>query len=67
MGYRKNLAGEFFKASFSGDSGCVEVAFRNGKVLVRDSKAQDGPVLTFTVAEWDNFIKGVKAYEFEIA
>lgn len=68
MEYRKNLTGEFCKASFSGDAGgCVEVAFRSGKVFVRDSKDQDGPVLAFTVSEWGNFIKGVKAHEFEVA
>jgi hypothetical protein len=66
MEYRKNLTEEFYKTSFSGDGGCVEVAFRNGKVFVRDSKNQEGPILTFTVAEWENFIRGVKAHEFEI-
>jgi len=52
------------KSSRSGSNGgqCVEVA-RNlpGIVAVRDSKHQDGPVLTFTAPEWQSFISGIKA------
>ncbi|ETK34575.1 DUF397 domain-containing protein [Microbispora sp. ATCC PTA-5024] len=45
---------------------CVEVAvLPSGEVGVRDSKNQDGPVLVFTPAEWDAFINGVKAGEFD--
>ncbi|MBO0883665.1 MAG: DUF397 domain-containing protein, partial [Mycobacterium sp.] len=44
---------------------CVEVGFLdNGARLVRDSKHRGGPVLRFTEAEWDAFVKGVNAGEF---
>ncbi|WP_427422649.1 DUF397 domain-containing protein [Lysinibacillus fusiformis] len=48
------------------DSGtCVE-ARRVGDVIeVRDSKADDGPVLRFTPEEWAAFTGGVRAGEFE--
>lgn len=48
------------------DSGtCVEVALDpDGLVLVRDSK-DPGPVLVFDPAEWDDFVAGVKAGEFD--
>ena len=47
------------KSSHSNLNGsCVEVADR---VQVRDSKDPDGPVLTFTPAEWQAFINGLKA------
>jgi hypothetical protein len=49
------------KSSESGTSGCVEVAFGADIVLVRDSKATDGPVLTFTVEAWRMFIADLKA------
>lgn len=51
--------------SFS-NGNCVEVApAENGGVQVRDSKDPDGPVLTFTAAEWDAFLNGAKAGEFD--
>ena len=46
----------------SGD--CVEVAWRDGMIRVRDGKDPDGPILTFTAAEWMAFTEGVTAGEF---
>jgi uncharacterized protein DUF397 len=36
-------------------------------VAVRDTKTADGPVLTFTADEWDAFLRGVAAGEFDPA
>ena len=47
-----------------GDGACVEVRRHDDAIQVRDSKDQGGPVLTFTVAEWDAFIGGAKVGEF---
>jgi hypothetical protein len=52
------------KSSHSGSNGgnCVEVAaLPNHSLAVRDSKDPDGPVLTFTPAEWRTFTSAVKA------
>ncbi|WP_433360842.1 DUF397 domain-containing protein [Streptosporangium sp. CA-115845] len=72
---------KWFKSSFSGDNGgdCVEVAElrdvvdgpgpkaeRPDLIAVRDSKDPDGPKLFFTPAEWDAFVNGVKADEFDL-
>jgi hypothetical protein len=54
------------KSSRSGANGCVEVAFADGKVAVRDSKDQRGPVLMFTPVEWDAFVGGVRDGEFDL-
>ena len=35
-------------------------------VAVRNSRMQDGPHLTFTSAEWEAFLLGVKDGEFDI-
>jgi hypothetical protein len=35
------------------------------RVFVRDSKDPDGPVLTFRAREWEAFIAGAKAGEFD--
>jgi hypothetical protein len=51
------------KSSYSGSNGgnCVEVAALPGNVLaVRDSKNPDGPVLTFSRAEWRTFTTALK-------
>lgn len=55
------------KASFSSTQGsCVEVTFCGcGETKVRDSKDPDGPVLTYTPAEWSAFLLGAKAGEFD--
>jgi hypothetical protein len=45
---------------------CVEVAFVDGAVAVRDSKDPTGPVLVFTAGEWDAFVDGAKDGEFDI-
>jgi hypothetical protein len=52
------------KSSYCGSSACVEVAESNGAFLVRDSKNEGGPVLSFTAEEWSAFVAGVKADEF---
>ncbi|MEV7970710.1 DUF397 domain-containing protein [Sphaerisporangium sp. NPDC088356] len=62
----------------SGQGGnCVEVGLitdphvtpsqtGSGKLLlVRDSKDPDGPVLAFPSYEWNAFVRGVKASEFD--
>lgn len=55
---------EWFKSSFSMNSAtCVEVMFSDDKVHVKNSNTNDVP-LTFTITEWDAFIKGVQYGEF---
>jgi Domain of unknown function (DUF397) len=44
---------------------CVEVAFVDGAIAVRDSKNPTGPALLYTRDEWDAFIGGVKDGEFD--
>jgi hypothetical protein len=44
---------------------CVEVAFIDDAIAVRDSRDPDGPALIYTRDEWDAFIGGVKDGEFD--
>jgi hypothetical protein len=46
--------------------GCVEVALFEGRVAVRDSKDRQGPILLFTPAEWEAFIKGTREGQFNL-
>ena len=50
------------KSSYSGNGGadCVETGNVVGAVLVRDTKDQDGAVLTFTAAAWRTFAAELK-------
>lgn len=54
-------------ARSGGNNGqCVEVRRHDGRIQIRDSKDPDGPVLTFTPAEWRAFTEGVKAAAFDL-
>jgi hypothetical protein len=57
---------EWRKSTRSGTNGCVEVAFAQDSVAVRDSKDSASPVLVFTAHEWDAFIGGARNGEFEL-
>jgi hypothetical protein len=54
------------KSSYSGPNGCLEVAFLEGQVAIRDSKNKQGPVLIFTPTEWRIFLRGVVDGEFNL-
>jgi hypothetical protein len=56
------------KSSRSGPNcdNCVEVAFVDKAIAVRDSKNPTGPVLIFTADEWDAFVGGAKDGEFDL-
>jgi hypothetical protein len=58
--WRKSLA--------SGTAGdCVEVAFTDESVLVRDSQDPQGPCLSFSYSEWTAFLTGARHGEFDPA
>jgi hypothetical protein len=54
------------KSTYSAENGCVEVAFVDGHIAVRDSKDQHGPILVFTPVEWRAFLGGARAGEFDL-
>jgi hypothetical protein len=55
------------KSSKSGPwtDNCVEVAFVDGAIALRDSKDPTGPALVFTSAEWDTFLGGTRDGAFD--
>jgi hypothetical protein len=68
-GFRVNLDNAVWqKSSRSGpySDNCVEIAFVDGAIAMRDSKHPTGPVLLFTPAEWDAFVEGAKDGEFDL-
>lgn len=79
-GWRKsshsNASGNCVEVAFTGwrksshsnaSANCVEIATAGGSVGVRDSKQHGrGPVLEFTRAEWEAFVRAVKDGEFDL-
>jgi len=57
----------WIKSSASnGATQCVETSsIRADEILVRNSRDPEGPILSFTKAEWVAFVAGVKAGEFD--
>jgi hypothetical protein len=50
------------KARRSANNGaCIEVAPANGRILIRDSKKRNGPVLRYSADAWRRFLNVVKA------
>lgn len=55
------------KAGASDTGACVEVAYLDGHVGVRDTKDQGvGPVLAFNEKEWTAFLDGMRNNEFAL-
>ena len=50
------------RSSFCGNSSCVEIVDTGSYVHIKD---KENYTVSFTREEWDAFIKGVKAGEFD--
>jgi hypothetical protein len=46
-------------------NGCIEVAAQGEQILVRDSKDPGGPILSFSLSEWELFVEGLIAGDFD--
>ncbi len=55
----------WWKSSYCADNTCIEVAWIENHVLIRNSKDQRGPVLEFSRSEWAAFANGVRDGEFQ--
>lgn len=57
---------EFRRSTYCSGSTCVEVAPQpNGEIALRDSKNPTRETHVFSLLEWIEFIRGVKAGEFD--
>jgi Domain of unknown function (DUF397) len=54
------------RSNGNGGNNCVEVAFLDTAVAVRDSKNPSGPALIFNPAHWTEFVNSAKSGEFDI-
>jgi hypothetical protein len=51
---------KWLKSSASGTTNCVEVAIKNGFVLIRDSKNPDGSILVVVAGKWSSFLDQIR-------
>jgi hypothetical protein len=57
---------EWRKARRSANNGaCVELAPAAGRILIRDSKDQNGPVIAYSQYSWRSFIVSAKTGYFD--
>jgi hypothetical protein len=47
------------------EAACVEVGFVGDVVLIRNSTGPDGPYVACSREEWEHFLAGAKADEFD--
>lgn len=64
-GARRTEQPSWRRASFCASNECVEVAQRNGMIVMRNSNEPRGQLLHCTTEEWQSFVRGVKAGEFD--
>ena len=50
----------------AGNGACVEIAPADGRILVRDSKDQDGPMMPYSGTSWRTFLAEAKAGQFDL-
>jgi hypothetical protein len=55
-----------WRTAFNCNGGtCIKVAVSGQAVHIADSKAPEGPILTYTPAEWQEFLAGAKNGDFD--
>lgn len=62
MAIHQGITPQWVKSTYSATGACVEVASPLiSAIAVRDSKAPDGPALSFPSGAWNGFVAGVRA------
>lgn len=54
------------KSSFSQNGDCIECAYDEGYVYIRDSKSSSGVTLKIAFSEWQVFITDIKTDEIGV-
>jgi hypothetical protein len=60
VAYDQSVPIQWRTSSKSNGGNCVEVAFQNGMVLIRDSKNRDAGIISVPTPEWRKFLMDVK-------
>jgi hypothetical protein len=54
------------KASYCASGECIEVAQRDGVIILRDSTQPSGRMLYYATDRWRSFVRDVKAGELNV-
>lgn len=55
----------FRTASFCGGGECVEVAQRDGMIVLRDSTQPHSSMLHYAVGDWGSFVRSIKSGQLD--
>jgi hypothetical protein len=55
----------FRRASFCGATECIEVAERDGMIVLRDSTQPHGSMLHYTAGDWGSFVRSIKSGQLD--
>lgn len=55
----------FRTASFCGATECVEVAQRDGMIVLRDSTQPHGTMLHYAARDWGSFVRNIKSGQLD--
>lgn len=58
---------KWIKSSYCNFGNCCEVTILGPLIAVRNSKARGAGTLYFSAIEWTEFVRGVKAGEFDFS
>ncbi len=50
-----------------GNGACVEVAYANGQVFLRDSQDRLGPIIPYSGSSWRSFVTDAKQGQFDLS
>jgi hypothetical protein len=53
------------RSSYCANGECLEIKPQGGKIFLRNSRDWRGRTLRYTTEEWQSFVRGVKAGEFD--
>jgi hypothetical protein len=62
---RQTTQSAFRRASFCGATECVEVAQRDGMIVLRDSTQPRGGMLQYAVGDWGSFLRSIKSGQLD--
>jgi predicted secreted Zn-dependent protease len=66
MAYGRGQANPVWRTPLTCNGGaCIKVAASGQAILIADSKQPEGPILSYSHDEWQQFVAGIKNGDFD--
>ena len=66
MAYGRGQTNPVWRTTLSCNGGeCIQVAASGQAILIADSKQPEGPILSYSHVEWQQFVTGIKNGDFD--